>query len=316
MMFTASAARPGLEDETAEAFRFSAPVRDDRPAADEIPSIANPLQIYLDEIGGKRLLSAAEERDLTQTYRANPTSPAGRAARQRLIEANLRLVVSVAARYQNRGMPLGDLVQDGNLGLFRAVDRFDPDRGFRFSTYATWWIRQAITRALAERGRTIRLPVHLNDLLAQVSRTTAQLQQELLREPRVDEVARALNVAPARIAETLSRAVEPVSIEADLTVDGATLADLLPDDERPSTEGFFEFTELRDTLDAALETLEPRERLVISQRFGLESSAPKTLADIGKTLHMSKERVRQIEEQALRKLRTGPLAENLASLAA
>ena len=310
------AALSNFDDKQVDSLGRPAPVVDADAEYDDEPSVANPLQIYLDDIGGTRLLTAEEEVELARTYRANPTSPAGQAARQRLIETNLRLVVSIASRYQNRGMPLGDLIQDGNLGLFRAVDRFDPERGFRFSTYATWWIRQAITRSLAERGRTIRLPVHLNDLLSQVSRTTARLQQELLREPKLDEVADALNVAPARIEETLARAVEPASIEAELTEDGATLADLLPDEEGDSTEASFEFTELQETLDAALDALEPRERIVITLRFGLDDSLPKTLAEIGQTLRMSKERVRQIEEQALRKLRNGPLGQTLASLAA
>ncbi|MGH2459999.1 MAG: sigma-70 family RNA polymerase sigma factor [Chloroflexota bacterium] len=316
------AAEPNLDDESSESLGYS-PSQGNSPSGGEANSetadgrpVGNPLQVYLDEIGGKRLLHAAEEIALTRAYRAHPTSPAGQAARHRLIEANLRLVVSIAARYQNRGLPLGDLVQEGNLGLFRAVDRFDPGRGFRFSTYATWWIRQAVTRALAERSRTIRLPVHLNDLLGQVSRMTARLQQELLREPDLDEIARALNVTPERIAETTARASEPMSIEAELNQEGTTLIDLVPDDEGPSTEAFYESIELRDTLEAALEALEPRERFVISLRFGLEGLAPQTLAEIGRALHMSKERVRQIEEQALRKLRNGPLAQSLASLAA
>lgn len=305
-----------LDVDPVEALGFSDSADDGEIESTDDRAVGNLLQIYLDEIGVARLLSPAEEIELARTFRASPASPAGQAARQRLIEANLRLVVSIAARYQGRGMPFADLVQEGNLGLFRAVDRFDPERGFRFSTYATWWIRQAITRALAERGRTIRLPVHLNDLLGQVSRTTARLQQELQREPRLDEVARALNVSADRIEETLARAVEPASIEAELTEDGGSLADLLPDEDRPSTEGFYELTELQETIDAALDALEPRERLVLSLRFGLDGSPRQTLAEIGRSLNMSKERVRQIEEHALRKLRTGPLAQSLAELAA
>ena len=305
-----------LEEEPVEVPHFVDTSEDDETDARDDRATSNLLQIYLDEIGTTPLLSASEEIELARTYRTNPSSPAGQAARQRLIEANLRLVVSIAARYQNRGMTFADLVQEGNLGLFRAVDRFDPERGFRFSTYATWWIRQAITRALAERGRTIRLPVHLNDLLGQVSRTTARLQQELQREPRIEEVARALNVPTARVEETLARATEPASIEAELTEDGGTLAELLPDEDRPSTEASYEFTELQETIDAALDALEPRERLVITLRFGLDGLPPQTLAEIGQALRMSKERIRQIEEHALRKLRTGPFAQSLAELAA
>lgn len=279
-------------------------------------SSTSPIQVYLDEIGSQRLLTAEEELALARTYRASPTSPAGRRARQRLIEANLRLVVSIAARYQNRGLAFGDLIQEGNIGLFRAVDRYDPERGFRFSTYATWWIRQAITRALAERSRTIRLPVHLNDLLSQVSRITAQLQQELEREPTTAEIARALDVDTARIEEILARSVEPASIEAEITDEGASLADVIADTEGLSIEERAELDELREMVGSALESLEPRERAIIAMRFGLDQTPPRTLAEIARTLGMSKERVRQIEERALSKLRGSPLAARLSALAA
>lgn len=279
-------------------------------------SSTSPIQVYLDEIGSQRLLTAEEELALARTYRASPTSPAGRRARQRLIEANLRLVVSIAARYQNRGLAFGDLIQEGNIGLFRAVDRYDPERGFRFSTYATWWIRQAITRALAERSRTIRLPVHLNDLLSQVSRITAQLQQELEREPTTAEIARALDVDTARIEEILARSVEPASIEAEITDEGASLADVIADTEGLSIEERAELDELREMVGSALESLEPRERAIIAMRFGLDQTPPRTLAEIARTLGMSKERIRQIEERALRKLRGSPLAARLSALAA
>src|SRR5258708_16565838 len=156
------------------------------------------MQLYLDELGGRRLLNAGEEVALARTYRDSPDSREGQAARQRLIESNLRLVVSIAARYRNRGLPFGDLIQEGNIGLFRAVERFDPERGFRFSTYATWWIRQAITRAIAERSRVVRLPVHLHELLGNISRTTARLQQQLQRDPRPDEIAQELGIATAQ----------------------------------------------------------------------------------------------------------------------
>jgi RNA polymerase primary sigma factor len=286
------------------------------PEVDEGSAAPNPLQLYLDEIGHTPLLTAAEELALARTYRSAPDSPAGQEARRRLIEANLRLVVSIAARYQNRGLSLADLIQEGNVGLFRAVDRFDPERGFRFSTYATWWIRQAVTRALAERGRTIRLPVHLNDLLGQVSRATARLEQELLREPSLDELSAALHVPADRIEEMVARSAEPASLEAALTDDGTTLADLIPDDVVPAIDAHMEMNELRETLHDALQTLEPRERAIITLRFGLGDDPPRTLAEIGRLMHMSKERVRQIEEQALRKLRNGPLGSSLRSLAA
>jgi RNA polymerase primary sigma factor len=291
------------------------PTRSVRPARDEATT-GESLQMYLDQIGPTRLLTAAEEGTLSRTYRAAPDSPAGRAARQRLIESNLRLVVSIAVRYRGRGLPLPDLVQDGNLGLFRAVDRFDPDRGFRFSTYATWWIRQAITRALAERSRVVRVPVHLHDLLGNIAKATARLQQQMQRDPTHDEIGQELGISSDQVTQTVSYAAEPSSIEAEITEDGATLGDLLADHTRPSVEATYEQTERSETLAAALDRLLPREQAVITRRYGLDGTAPQTLAEIGKTLGLSKERARQIEEQALRKLRLDLKGNELTSLVA
>jgi RNA polymerase primary sigma factor len=291
------------------------PTRSVRPARDEAAA-GESLQMYLDQIGPTRLLTAAEEGTLSRTYRAAPDSSAGRAARQRLIESNLRLVVSIAVRYRGRGLPLPDLVQDGNLGLFRAVDRFDADRGFRFSTYATWWIRQAITRAIAERSRVVRVPVHLHDLLGNIAKATARLQQQMGRDPTADEIGEELGISPEQVSQTISYAAEPSSIEAEITEDGATLGDLLADHTRPSVEATYEQTERSETLAAALDRLLPREQAVITRRYGLAGTAPQTLAEVGKTLGLSKERARQIEEQALRKLRLDLKSNELTSLVA
>jgi RNA polymerase primary sigma factor len=279
-------------------------------------SLGDPMQLYLDDIGARRLLTAAEEVSLATTYRANPSSPAGQAARQRLIEANLRLVVSIATRYRGRGLPVGDLIQEGNFGLFRAVERFDPDRGFRFSTYATWWIRQAVTRAIAERSRLVRLPVHLHEQLGNISRATGRLEQQLQREPTVDEIARELNVAPTQIEAALAYAAEPTSLETELAEDGGSLSDLLPDQTMPSVEVSFERTEEQEVLAEALTRLAPREQAVLARRFGLDGTAQQTLAEIGRSLGLSKERARQIEDEALRKLRLDLQRNQLTTLVA
>jgi RNA polymerase primary sigma factor len=298
VMFATS---PALDDEVEGSFGAIAPP-DDEPS-NNAGFVADSMQLYLDEIGGRRLLTAAEEVALARTYRDRPDSPEGQAARQRLIESNLRLVVSIAARYRNRGLPFGDLIQEGNIGLFRAVDRFDPERGFRFSTYATWWIRQAITRSIAERSRVVRLPVHLHEMLGGISRATALLQQQLQREPRPDEVARAMGVDVEQIVTALQHTSEPTSIEAEFAEDGGSLADVLADDSGPSVEASFEASEEQERLAVAIERLAPREQAVLVRRFGLDGTGPQTLTEIGRTLGFSKERARQIEEEALRKLR-------------
>jgi RNA polymerase sigma factor (sigma-70 family) len=292
---------PALEDEGAEV-RLSPLAAEPAEKAGGAP-VGDSLRIYLDEIGSTPLLSATEELTLARTYRAAPQSPAGQAARRRLIESNLRLVVSIALRYRGRAVPVGDLVQEGNVGLFRAIDRFDPERGFRFSTYATWWIRQAITRHLAERSRLVRLPVHLHDLLGSISRATARLQQQLQRDPTPEEIARELGVKPEQVAAALAYSAEPSSLEQALTEDGGVLADLVPDTTLPSVEATAEQSEQNEALADALATLEPRERAVLVWRFGLEGTERHTLAEVGRALGLSKERARQIEEEALRKLR-------------
>ena len=289
---------------------------DEVVARDAEAAIGDPMQLYLDEIGARRLLTAPEEISLATTYRSKPNSREGQAARQRLIESNLRLVVSIAARYRNRGLPFGDLIQEGNLGLFKAVDRFDPDRGFRFSTYATWWIRQAITRSIAERSRVVRLPVHLHELLGGIARTTAMLQQQLQRDPQIEEIAEELQVTPAQVQAALANNSEPASIEAEFADEGGSLADLIPDNSMPSVESTFEASETKDTIASAIERLAPREQAVLQLRFGLDGSEPRTLAEIGRSLGLSKERARQIEEEALRKLRLDLKRNQLLTLVA
>jgi RNA polymerase primary sigma factor len=283
-------------------------------AAPRAEPAAGSLQLYLDEVGATPLLSAAEEVALARTYRDEPTSPAGQQARQRLILANLRLVMSVAVRYQNRGLPLPDLVQEGNLGLLRAVEKYDPERGFRFSTYAIWWIRQAITRAIAERGRMIRLPVHLSDLIGQISRATASLEQQLLREPEVADVARAVGIDPGEVEDALAYVAEPASLEAELTENGGTIADLVADEGALSPDQGVAESERSGAVERALSRLEPRERYVLERRFGLAGTAPATFAEIGRTLGVSKERTRQIQDEALRKLRQGSAGKELQGL--
>jgi len=309
------------QDEDFEESTSPTPTADDVGDAEVVSRdtdgvLGDPMQLYLDEIGARRLLTAAEEVSLSNTYRSNPNSREGQAARQRLIESNLRLVVSIAARYRNRGMPFGDLIQEGNLGLFKAVDRFDPDRGFRFSTYATWWIRQAITRSIAERSRVVRLPVHLHELLGGIARTTAMLQQQFQRDPKVEEIAAELGVTPVQVQAALSNNSEPASIEAEFAEEGGSLADLIPDSTMPSVEASIEATEQNETIADAMDRLAPREQAVLQLRFGLDGSEPRTLAEIGRSLGLSKERARQIEEEALRKLRLDLKRNQLLTLVA
>jgi len=301
-MATTYAASPVLDDELEGSYNPGASAADD-DSSREAGSIGNPVQLYLDEIGGRRLLTAAEEATLARSYRNDAFSPEGQADRQRMIESNLRLVVSIAAKYRNRGLSFGDLIQEGNIGLFRAVDRFDPERGFRFSTYATWWIRQAITRSIAERSRVVRLPVHLHEMLGGISRATARLQQQFQREPRPEEVARELGLDPQQVEAAIQHSAEPTSIEAELARDGGSLADVLPDESGLSVEATFELSERDERLATAISHLGSREQAVLVRRFGLDGTGPQTLSEIGRTLGFSKERARQIEEDALRKLR-------------
>ena len=272
------------------------------------------LSLYLDEVGRYPLLTAAQEQALARTvweagppYGQQSLDPDARAAYRTLIESNLRLVVSVARRYQGLGMPLLDMVQEGNIGLHRAVERFDYRKGYRFSTYAYWWIRQSITRAIADQGRTIRLPVHVHDELAQLSRATAHLGQELGREPTRAELAEALGENVEKIQLLQSAASLAASLDAPLgSHDDLSLAEMVEDPGADDPAGAAEQGSLRDVINRALEGLTPRERAVLVRRFGLAGDTREwTLADIGRDLGLSRERVRQIVDEALGKLRNG-----------
>ena len=244
----------------------------------------------------KRSISAAERRRLQELVAT------GDAARERFIAANLRLVVSIAKRYQSSTMPLQDVIQEGNLGLMRAVEKFEPERGFKFSTYATWWIRQAITRAIADKGRTIRIPAHVSEALGVLSRTSATLQRQLGREPTVGELAEATGLRPDRVADYQAAVHETVSLSTPINDEQGEQADLLADDVEPPIEAAATKLE-HEALDAVLALLSDRERVVLRMRFGLDGAVPRTLEDVGREFALTRERIRQIEAKALTKLR-------------
>ena len=259
------------------------------------------------QIGRVPLLSADEEAELTRAAQAGDEE-----ARRRLSEANLRLVVSVAKRYAGRGLPFLDLIQEGNLGLMKAAEKFEPDRGFKFSTYATWWIRQSITRAIADQGRTIRIPVHLVESINRVKKTAGELLRKNGREPTAEEIAAQLEMEPARVRELLQLAQEPVSLETPVgEEEDAHLEDFIQDEEAgvPVDEAGRQL--LRRELMNVLKSLTPREERVIALRFGLEDGRARTLEELGKEFHVTRERVRQIEAKALRKLRHPSRAKRL-----
>ena len=256
------------------------------------------LGVYLSEIARIPLLTREEEQTVAQRVRAGDE-----AAKQRMIEANLRLVVQIARRYLNRGLPLPDLIEEGNLGLLRAVEKFEPERGTRFSTYATWWIRQAVTRALANQARTIRLPVHVELLLARYAREQRRLTQALGRPPTTEEMAKALDTSEREIAELEEIRQHPVSLDAPAgSQSAATLGDLIAD-RAAVPETFAELFRDRADLVSVLDDLAPNERTVLRRRFGLEGDEPETLEVIGQRLGLSRERIRQLEGGGLRKLR-------------
>jgi RNA polymerase nonessential primary-like sigma factor len=256
------------------------------------------LAVYFREIGRIPLLSREEELDLARRARAGDE-----AAKQRLIEANLRLVVQIARRYLNRGLPLPDLIEEGNIGLLRAVDKFEPERGLRFSTYATWWIRQAVARALANQARTIRLPVHIEMLLGRYKRAHQKLTQTLGRGPTAAEMAQALGMTEEQIGELEELRLQPVSLDAPVGADARPLLDTIADAAADPADILTRLFRERADLVAVLDDLAPNERTVLRRRFGLDGDEPETLETIGRRLDYSRERIRQIETAGLRKLR-------------
>ncbi len=259
----------------------------------------DPVRMYLKEIGKVPLLSAEEEQELAERI-ANGDE----AAKKKLAEANLRLVVSIAKRYNGRGLLFLDLIQEGNIGLLKAVDKFDYNKGFKFSTYATWWIRQAITRAIADQSRTIRIPVHMVETINKLIRVQRNLLQELGREPQPEEVAKAMDLPVERVREILKVAQEPVSLETPIgEEDDSHLGDFIQDENMPVPADAAAFTLLKEELSAVLDTLTERERKVLTLRFGLVDGHARTLEEVGKEFDVTRERIRQIEAKALRKLR-------------
>ena len=262
-------------------------------------STEDPVRMYLKEIGNVPLLTSDQEVDLAMRVEAGDTE-----AKRALTEANLRLVVSIAKKYVGRGMPFLDLIQEGNMGLMKAVDKFDYTKGYKFSTYATWWIRQAITRGIADTGRTIRVPVHMVETINKTLRMTRQLLQELGREPTPEEVADRLGVPAARVREVLKISRDPVSLDTPIgEEDDSHLGDFIEDDTALSPADSATFSMLREELANALESLTDRERQVVKLRFGLEDGRARTLEEVGKEFNVTRERIRQIEAKALRKLR-------------
>ena len=262
-------------------------------------SIDDHVKMYLKEIGRVNLLSAEEEMDLAERmYKGDEE------AKKKLAEANLRLVVSIAKRYVGRGMMFLDLIQEGNLGLIRAVDKFDYTKGYKFSTYATWWIRQAITRAIADQARTIRIPVHMVETINKLVRVSRQLVQELGREPTPDELAKGLNMSVEKVREISKISQEPVSLETPISEEeDSHLGDFIPDDDALAPSEAASYVLLKEQLVDVLQTLTPREAKVLKLRFGLIDGRQRTLEEVGKEFNVTRERIRQIEAKALRKLR-------------
>jgi RNA polymerase primary sigma factor len=263
------------------------------------PSPDDPLKLYVRQIGDGRLLTPAEEREL-----ARLKDEGDEAAKRRLIESNLRLVMSITRNYTRADVPLLDLIQEGNLGLIRAVEKFDYKLGYKLSTYATWWIKQAISRALAEQGRTIRLPVHVADQVRKVTKARRLLGQKLNRDPSLDEIAAEIEISPERVQDLLDLVQDPVSLETPIGDGDSSVADLIPDPSAHQPEAETADRARTSDLLEALSKLQPRQRRVVIERFGLDGVRPRTLEEVGTNLGITRERVRQLEARALRELRT------------
>ena len=262
-------------------------------------SVDDPVRMYLREIGRIPLLTFDEELDLAKRILENDEE-----AKQKLAESNLRLVVSIAKKYVGRGMLFLDLIQEGNMGLIKAVEKFDYTKGFKFSTYATWWIRQAITRAIADQARTIRIPVHMVETINKLIRTSRHLLQQLGREPTPEEIAKEMDMPVEKVMEIQKIAQDPVSLETPIgEEDDSHLGDFIPDDESPAPQDSAAYTLLKEQLEEVMQTLTPREAKVLKLRFGLEDGKARTLEEVGREFKVTRERIRQIEAKALRKLR-------------
>ena len=262
-------------------------------------SVDDPVRMYLREIGRIPLLTFEEELDLAKRILEDDEE-----AKQKLAESNLRLVVSIAKKYVGRGMLFLDLIQEGNMGLIKAVEKFDYTKGFKFSTYATWWIRQAITRAIADQARTIRIPVHMVETINKLIRTSRHLLQQLGREPTPEEIAKEMEITVEKVMEIQKIAQDPVSLETPIgEEDDSHLGDFIPDDESPAPQDSAAYTLLKEQLEEVMETLTPREAKVLKLRFGLEDGKARTLEEVGREFQVTRERIRQIEAKALRKLR-------------
>ncbi|MBQ5887154.1 MAG: RNA polymerase sigma factor RpoD [Clostridia bacterium] len=271
----------------------------DKVLSQEGLAIDDPVRMYLKEIGKVPLLDADRELLLAQKM-----SEGDQRAKQELVEANLRLVVSIAKRYVGKGMFFLDLIQEGNLGLMKAVEKFDYTKGYKFSTYATWWIRQAITRAIADQARTIRIPVHMVETIHKVSRVSRQLLQERGHEASADEIAEVIGMSPEKVREIMKIAQDPVSLETPIgEEEDSHLGDFIPDDDSPAPADAASYALLREQLSEVLHTLTPREEHVLKLRFGLDDGRTRTLEEVGKEFNITRERIRQIEAKALRKLR-------------
>ena len=275
-------------------------------------AIDDPVRMYLKEIGRVPLLTADRERELAEIMTNCEDEAKKELAKQELVEANLRLVVSIAKRYVGKGMFFLDLIQEGNLGLMKAVDKFDYSKGYKFSTYATWWIRQAITRAIADQARTIRIPVHMVETIHKVSRYSRQMLQELGREATADEIGEKMGMSPEKVREIMKIAQDPVSLETPIgEEEDSHLGDFIPDEDTPAPSDAAASTILREVIEKELHTLTPREEHVIKLRFGLYDGRTRTLEEVGKEFDITRERIRQIEAKALRKLRHPSRARHL-----
>ena len=282
-----------------EVERFGAGENMEKILEQEGLSIDDPVRMYLKEIGKVPLLTAEREKELAERMAQGDED-----AKTELVEANLRLVVSIAKRHVGRGMFFLDLIQEGNLGLMKAVDKFDYTKGYKFSTYATWWIRQAITRAIADQARTIRIPVHMVETIHKVSRYQRQMLQELGREPTPAEIGEKMGMSAERVREIMKVALDPVSLETPIgEEEDSHLGDFIPDEDTPSPADAASTTILREVIERELSTLTPREAHVIKLRFGLYDGRSRTLEEVGKEFDITRERIRQIESKALRKLR-------------